>query len=129
MQSTHSELDITFLDVEQQQGNVCSYFAIDNAVKALLSGRGCALLPPREDWKIDMPSTEVEQLLHTAMSSTECEAISRRVLMVDEVASFTKCCDVKLPQLRTAVDTFLEGWDVSLLVNCVDVEREVLLIR
>jgi hypothetical protein len=35
------------------------------------------------------------------------------------------CCEVRFPTLRRAVDGFLTGHDVALLVNCQDVTKSV----
>ena len=118
-------LNITFLEVEQQKMHVCPYFAIGNAVHGLIGEPKWECLPNRDDWQIDLTSAQVEELLGSVLATSQCSEISRRVVVIDQDECLASCCAVTFPRLRTAVDTFSEGLNVALLINCQGNDRPV----
>ena len=118
---------VAFAEVEQQERHVCAYFAIYHTVNLLTDDAAAAqqCLPPRDEWQIDLTSCQVEALLQNAMQTEGCGAICDTVFIVEQVMCLLQCSTVIFPTLRKAVDVFLSGEDVALVVNCQDAAKVV----
>ena len=109
---------------------MCAFFAIGNAIEQLLGEPAWECLPARSEWKVESTAADVSHLLKSTLEHKNCaKIVYNRVFIIDQDSCILQCCQVAFPSVRTAIDEFLRGHDVGLLVNCVNPNRVVCCVQ